>query len=221
VLADFRGETLYTSCFTNKFTQISKGETVMKLPLRLLGIITIICAPMMTIEAARHGFQPVPNEQTDVIGALLYALFSIGWLAGMIGLWQLRATGKSLFGRIILAVTLVTISLAILQSLVDILKVDTSNPFYMVTDIAWPLSMLLTFIIGVAVVVAKRLPGWKRFVPLYTGIGVPLALLSIALGFGMPMWYFDFHTITGWLLLGYVVFSEADKVTKRSIALAA
>jgi hypothetical protein len=192
----------------------------MKFPLRLLGIITIICAPMMTIEAARHGFQSVPNEQTDVIGALLYALFSIGWLAGMVGLWQLRATGKSLFGRIILAAPLGTIPLAILQSLVDILKVNTSNPFYMVTDIAWPFSMLLTFFVGVAVVVAKGLPGWKRFVPLYTGIGVPLALISMALGFGMPMWYFDFHTITGWVLLGYVVFSEANQVARNRMAFA-
>jgi hypothetical protein len=192
----------------------------MKLPLRLLGIITMLGAPAMTIEAARHGFQMVPNEQTDVIGALLYALFSIGWLAGMIGLWQLRATGKSRLGRIILAAPLVTIPLAILQSLVDILKVNTSNPFYMVTDLAWPFSMLLTFIVGVAVVVARGLPGWKRFIPLYTGIGVPLALISMALGFGMPMWYFDFHTITGWTLLGYVVFSEADKVARNRMAFA-
>lgn len=192
----------------------------MILPLRLLGIITMLGAPAMTIEAARHGFQTVPNEQTDVIGALLYGLFSIGWLAVMINLWQLRASGKSLFGRIILAAPLVTIPFAILQSLVDILKVNTSNPFYMVTDIAWPFSMFLTFSVGVAVVVAKGLPGWKRFVLLYTGIGVPLALLSMALGFGMPMWYFDFHTVTGWLLLGRVVFSEADKGARNRIAFA-
>lgn len=174
---------------------------------RVLGIIAILTAPAMTIEAARHGFAPLPNEQTDTIGAVLYGLFSLGWLASMLGLWQLRATGHSRFGRALAALTLVTISLAIAQSFMDIFKVSIQNPFYMVTDFAWPLSMLVTLAVGVAALVTGVLPGWKRFVPFFCGVSVPLALGFAAFGIELPVYLLDLHTITGWALLGYVVFS--------------
>src|SRR5687768_6606004 len=89
---------------------------------RVLGLVGILTAPAMTIEAARHRFAPVPNEQTDIIGAVLYALFALAWLASVFGLRQLRATGRSRLGRAILALPLVTISLAIGQSFMDIFK---------------------------------------------------------------------------------------------------
>lgn len=177
---------------------------------RALGLVAMLTAPAMTVEAARHGFERVANEQTDPLGALLYGLFALGWLASMFGLWQLRATGTGRWGRGLLGFTLLTISLAVLQSPLDLLPISTTNPLYLVTDLAWPLSMLLTLLVGFAVVVAKRMRSWKRFVPLYCGVSIPLALGFMALGvdlFALLPYAFDLHTVTGWGLLGYVVFS--------------
>jgi hypothetical protein len=80
--------------------------------LRLLGLITLICSPALHLEAARHGFQQVANEHTDVPGALLYGLFSTGWLTGMLGLRQRCATGRGVVGRALVTLPLVTILLA-------------------------------------------------------------------------------------------------------------
>ena len=75
-----------------------------------------------------------------------------------------------------------------------------------VTDAAWPLSMIWMIVVGVTVIVAKRLSGWQRFDPLLCPLWLPTAItLSIAFG----------HTVGGivgfgyaavlWTLLGYVV----------------
>ncbi len=184
------------------------SSRTLRLDHRLLGIVAMATAPAMTLEAARHGFERVANEQTDPVGALLYALFALGWLASVLGLWQLRATGKSRAGRALLGPTILTITLAVLQSPMDLLPIATSHPLYMVTDLAWPLSMLLTLVVGVVVALVGRLEGWKRFVPLYCGIAMPLALVFMAFGVDMTAlipYLFDVHTVTGWALLGYVV----------------
>ena len=183
-----------------------------KLSLVTLGVLAMITAPAMLVETARHGFQTVPNDQTDALGAILYGLFAIGWFASILGLRQLRATGTNLFGRIVIHLPLVTIPLAFGQTVTDILKVDQSTALYMVTDLAWPLSMVLTFLVSVAVLFGGTLRGWQRFVPLYCGLSLPVAIALIAMtGSDMPDWLFAVHTASGWFLLGAIVFLNAPR----------
>ena len=186
--------------------------------LRTLGILGMVTAPAMLVEAMRHGFQTVPNAQTDVIGATLYGLFAIGWFASILGLRALEATGRNVFGRVVIHLPLVTIPLAFGQTITDILKVDQASALYMVTDLAWPLSMLLTFIVSVTVLFAPMLRGWQRFVPLYCGISLPLSIaLMVIVGSDLPDWVFALHTATGWALLGAVVFLDAPRREVRHV----
>lgn len=179
---------------------------------RHLGLITMITAPAMLVEFYRHYFQKVANADTDPIGAVLYALFSVGWFAALLGLRNLRATGESRFGRAIITLPLVTTALAVGQSFMDIFKVDPENPLYMVTDIAWPLSMVLTFIVSITVLFVPVLKGWHRYVPLFCGISLPLYVVVMAFtGQELPGWVFGWHTAVGWALLGYVVFAAAER----------
>jgi hypothetical protein len=169
----------------------------------------MVAAPALLLEGLRHGFAKTPNEQTDVLAALLYAVFALGWLAAMIGLRQLHATGQSPLGRILATAPLVTLPLALGQSLMDLLKVPTSSPLYIVTDLAWPLSMVLTFAVSVAVLLTRGLSGWHRLVPLLCGISLPVTLiLGLLTGQELPGWTFGAHTALGWFLLGYVLFAE-------------
>ncbi|MBB6096738.1 hypothetical protein HNR42_000150 [Deinobacterium chartae] len=174
---------------------------------KTLGIIALVCSPAMLIEGLRHNLKPVPNELTDPTGALLYAAFSIGWLCSMIGLRRLRAAGDGQAGRYLLDLTLASITLAILQTPMDLLKLPTSHPLYLVTDLAWPASMLLTFVVSVAALFARALPGWTRFVPMLCGISVPLTLLlTLLLGRELPGLLMLLHTAVAWALLGWVVY---------------
>lgn len=187
--------------------------------LRTLGLVTLLTAPAMTVEAARHGFQKVANENTDPLGALLYGLFSVGWLCGVLGLRSLHATGTGKVGRWLLNVLCVTVTLAILQTGMDLLKVPTGNPLYMITDLAWPLSMLLTLVVGVAAVLARQLTGWTRFVPLFMGAFIPIMVIQGALGLNVP-YLFDAHTILAWGLLGVTLITAAPRAKGRTTDLA-
>lgn len=183
--------------------------------LRTLGLATLLTAPAMTVEAARHGFQQVANENTDPLGALLYGLFSVGWLCGVLGLRHLRATGTGKTGRWLLTALCVTVTLAVLQSGMDLLKVPTGNSLYMVTDLAWPLSMLLTLVVGVATVFARQLGGWTRFVPLFMGAFIPIMVIQGALGLNLP-YLFEAHTILAWGLLGVSLITAAPRANVRT-----
>ncbi|WP_350241117.1 hypothetical protein [Deinococcus sonorensis] len=190
--------------------------------LKTLGFITLLTSPAMTLEAARHGFHKVANENTDPVGALLYGLFSVGWLCGVLGLRYLRATGTGKAARWLLNVLAITVTLAVLQSIMDLLKVPTGHPIYMVTDLAWPLSMLLTLIVGIAAVFARQLPGWTRLVPLFMGAFIPIMVVQGALGLDLP-YLFDAHTVLAWSLLGITLLSaaSAEKLQNTRSALSA
>lgn len=203
---------------------LGEKETTMNAPTistHTLGLIAMVGAPAMLLEAARHGFQKTMNEDTDVLGALLYAAFSVGWLCAMIGLRRLRATGRGPVGRVIATLPVVTISLAVMQSLMDILRVSTANPLYVVTDLAWPLSMLLTFVVSVAALFARELPGLARLVPLLCGISLPLTIVVMGVtGQDLPMWVFGWHTAVGWALLGFILLGARPNPARR-VALSA
>ena len=137
----------------------------------------------------------------------------------MVGLRRLRATGRSRFGQVVATLPLLTLPLAVMQSVFDLSGLDSSSPLYLVSDLAWPLSMLLT-LVGVTVLFAGVLKGWEQFVPLFCGRGLPVALVLGALfGDAALFWSFPLHTALGWALLGYVVYRAAPR-TLSAAALA-
>ena len=174
--------------------------------IRTLGWITLVTAPALLVEAARHGFTLPEPDVTGVLGAVLYGLFAIGWFTAILGLRRIGATGRSGFGRALISIPLVTTVIAAGQSIMDILRVDPASVAYLVTDLAWPLSMVLTFLISVTVLFAGTLHGWHRWVPLFCGISLPLHVAYGAItGDGLPVWVFAAHTALGWALLGWVL----------------
>ncbi len=189
---------------------------------RTLGFITMLCAPAMLIDALRHHMQRTPNGADDVLGNLLYTVFAIGWFCAMLGLRQLGATGRGRLGRAVILLPLITIPLAALQGPLDIAHFDMKSPIYMVTDLAWPLSMLLTFVVSVAVLFARQLPLLHRFAPLFCGVSLPvgLAYMAFARIEDLPLAEFAWHTAVGWLLLGLILVLARPARTPARVALA-
>lgn len=100
------------------------------------------------------------------------------------------------------------------QSVFDLASLDTTRPLYPVSDLAWPLSMLLTLIVGVTAFFAGQPWGWRRVVPLFCGLGLPVAIiLGIVFGEAVMQLSFPIHTALGWLPLGFSVYSAALKET--------
>lgn len=130
----------------------------------------------------------------------------------MVGLYRLRAAGRGIFGRVVAALPFVTLPLAMMQSVFDLTSFNTANPLYRVSDLAWPLSMLLTLIVGVSVLFADQLKGWRRFAPLFCGLGLPTAIiLGMIFSEAGMLLSFPLHTALGWTLLGFSVYSAAPE----------
>jgi hypothetical protein len=187
---------------------------------RTLGTIAMICAPAMLLELA------APRENPVYIG-IASMLFMAGWICSNIGMQRIAAAGTSLWGRIVLNIQLVGLVMACLFGFFEATQIlPEDNLIFIATDLAWPLSMLFMIVVGVTVIVAGRLRGWRRFVPLLCGLGLPIGILA-SLAFGWPMdsqasgiLFFSWLGIF-WLLLGFIVYSsEAATQTTRAYSAA-
>lgn len=179
--------------------------------LRPLGLIAVLTAPAILVGALLSGFNRSQGAPDD-LSPYLYLLFALGWFCSLVGLWGLQVTGPSWFGRTVAILPLVTLPFAMLQSVFDLAGFDDSSVLYLLSDLAWPLSMLLTLLVGVTVLFAGVLRGWGRFVPLFCGLGLPVAiLLGTLFGEAAMFWSFPLHTALGWVLLGCVVYQTAPR----------
>lgn len=173
---------------------------------RTLGTIAMICAPAMLVEA----LVPAGNEIPLVVGTASM-VFMAGAFAGLLGLWRARATGTSWWGRGVLGLQLLLVALAFLFGLFEATGlVGDESPIFMVTDIAWPLSMLTWNLVGITAAVVGRLTGWRRFALLPMGLALPLSIvLTVATGSDMQSelvgYVFFAMLAVFWALMGFVV----------------
>jgi hypothetical protein len=168
----------------------------------LLGTIAIICAPALLIEELL-----LRGQENAPITGIASMLFMAGWICSNIGMWRMRTTGTGKWGRAVLLVQLVGLVLAFMFGLFEATGLlDRESIVFNVTDAAWPLSMLWMIVVGVTVIVANRLSGWQRFVPLLCPLWLPIAItLSIALGDTVGGIVGFGYAAVLWALLGYVV----------------
>jgi hypothetical protein len=168
---------------------------------RVLGTIAIICAPALLIEGLL-----LRGEENAPITGIASMVFMAGWICSNIGMWRLRATGTGNWGRAVLLIQLVGLVLAFLFGLFEATGLLGSESLvFNVTDAAWPLSMLWMLVVGVAVIVSKRISGWPRFVPLLCPLWLPIAIVG-AMAFGATGGFVGVAYATVlWALLGYIV----------------
>ena len=169
---------------------------------RLLGTIAIICAPALLIEELL-----LRGQENAPITNIASMLFMAGWICSNISMWRMRATGTGKWGRAVLLLQLVGLVLAFMFGLLEATGLlGRESMVSNVTDAAWPLSMLWMIVVGVTVIVAKRLSGWQRFVPLLCPLWLPMAIiLSIAFGDTVGGIVGFGYAAVLWALLGHVV----------------
>jgi hypothetical protein len=118
---------------------------------------------------------------------------------------EAAAAGKG-FGRVPLALELICLPLAALFQVYEFAAPGSDSLLYHVTDIAWPLSMLLLLITGIFVIRARRFEGWLRFVPLAATLGMPVGILiTNFIGVTGGQALAGVHTMIGWFLIAYAV----------------
>jgi hypothetical protein len=173
---------------------------------RTLGTLAMICAPAMLVEALVPGGSELP-----IVVGTASMVFMAGSLCSQIGLWRVAATGTHWWGRAVLGIQIALVSLAFLFGLFEATSlVGEENLLFIITDMAWPISMLFMLVVGITAAVVGRLAGWRRFVPLLCGLAFPLSILLTMVG-GLDMQsdavglIFFSMLAAFWMLLGFVV----------------
>lgn len=191
---------------------------------RTLGTLAMICAPALLVETLVTGGREMPL----VVGAASM-IFMLGSFCSHVGLWRVAATGRGWCGRTVLGIELALVALAFLFGLFEATgALGESSLIWNVTNAAWPLSMVFMLVVGIATLIAGRLPAPYRFAPLLCGIAFPASILiGGAVGAAMDdqvmgLIFFSMTTVF-WLLLGLAVRRSeaapaADAVLEQRLA---
>ncbi len=193
-------------------TLTSSASTQARIPAhQIFGMVGMVGSPFLFLSFAATGFQ---QEATSRIGSLLGLLFVIGWFSCILGLWGLHATGRR-FGRIPLAVALVTVPLAGVFQVYECIAPHSQSPLFAITDTSWPLSMVLMLVIGIVAPFASGLRGWTRFVPLFCGLWLPVGIvISSSVDTTIGQIISGVYVTVGWFLLSYVICNGGNTHTR-------
>ena len=142
---------------------------------RMLGTISMICAPALLVEAIL-----LQGRGNPVITGIASMVFMAGWICSNTAMRRMRAAGTGKWGRTALLVQFLGLVLAFAFGFFEATGLfGRESIVFNVTDIAWPLSMLWMMVVGVTVGVARRLSGWHSFVPLLCGLWFPLGMVAM------------------------------------------
>jgi hypothetical protein len=147
--------------------------------------------------------------QKSALDGLYSVLYITGWMCSILGLWHMEATGTHRWGRIVLRIQLLFLSLANISNLMLLFQVGLNTSLYFILDLFWPVSNIWMLATGITVIAAKRLQGWMRYVPLMVGLWLPLCLVGLGAVFGFnqqTMFIGGGYSAIAWLLLSVVVY---------------
>lgn len=169
---------------------------------KLLGVLGVLGAPFLFIGSAYF-----PNQM-----GLFGLVYMAGWICSLIGLQHLGAAGDGPFGRRMFYGLFTTLTLAQAWNVWTMFDPQNSTLFYRILDMTWPLSNVLMLPLGVAVIRAKRLAGWYRFVPLVVGLWLGFAMLVIGIVGRTPASLIvgGAYSVIAWTLMGFVVYRGQD-----------
>lgn len=184
---------------------------------RTLGIIGMLCAPALLVA----GLITLDAENPAIIG-VGSMLFMAGAFASLVGLWRIAATGTSWWGRGVLGLQMILVTLAFLFGFFEATAlVPDTSPLFAITNTVWPLSMVTMNFVGFTAAVVGRLRGWRRFALLPCGLAFPVVTgFAIVARAGMESVVFGMAFFgwlaAAWALMGLLVYDSARPSTRNT-----
>ena len=181
---------------------------------RIFGLLGMMASPLFLVYVLTTGM-----NETTLLGSTLGLLFQLGCLACAAGLFVTRATGDSAVSRGLLVVQMTLHTFAAIFQVLEYKGIAQDTLFYTITDIAWPLGFLFMLVTGGAVIRARRLQGWQRYVALSCAFPLPVTMLSGALiGEEIGGYLFGVGLFVTYLLLALTVFRYNEDETPVMVA---
>lgn len=177
---------------------------------RVLGIIALACAPFLFIDFLINGL----NQNNSWTIAVFDMVYLTGWMCSIIGLYQIKAAGAGIVAKLILWMQMLLLSVAQLSSFLAILNIQTAHAWSNISDLFWPVCNLFMLVTGAAIIKAKVLVGWKKYVPLFMGLWLPVT--GVAMNIYNPdiiLYIFSGpYSAVCWAACSYIVLSSYTTV---------
>ena len=183
----------------------------MKISNKILGIAGIIAAPFLGLEMS------VNEGSNTSLGGLFDLIYMLGWMCSIIALLNMKAAGEKSNGRIVLRIQLVLLAIANIWNIWVILDPDNSSTLFFILDFFWPLSNLFMLITGIAVAIAGRMEGWRRWTAMLAGLWLPFSviIMMVVLNNVKAMNISITYSVVAWSLLGLSIATTDDPVQKK------
>jgi hypothetical protein len=168
---------------------------------------------MLYLASTFYSQNPDASNPYQVIASACGVLYIFGIMAIVVGMRQLRVTGRGTGSLILFAVQLTGLFLALMCNILESAAPNMKQTsIFFVTDMAYPFSHLLMNIVGIAVIWAGAWRGWRRIPAFLCGLALPLffALIPIV-GRERGGIVFPIMVTAGFFLLGYAVRSTEQK----------
>jgi hypothetical protein len=148
------------------------------------------------------------GDNSNFLANTLALVWALGSICGLVGIGMLGVVGRGVFGRVALAIATLAYALVALDALLIVAGVFSSveaSPLSAISRLGTLVGMLL---VGIAALVARRWPGWRKLSPFALLLALPLAIaVSATTGGVIPIPVF---IGLAWLIIGYAVFSTPD-----------
>jgi hypothetical protein len=138
---------------------------------RVLGIIGIIGAPWMFIDFINNGLYD--HFLATSVSGIRNFMFMTGWVCSVIGLYKLEAMGTKRWQKAVIITQIIFLLLADCWSIFEMFAPESPSPLFYALNFLWPVAGFFMVVTGVVILLAKRLRGWKRYVPLLAGFWFP------------------------------------------------
>ena len=181
---------------------------------RTLGVIGMVSAILWIVAQfiqSRFGLEP-PGNGTFVYytDEILFLIAMSGYVLMLLGLWQAKAAGDRLFGKIALGMFIAGIVSLMIASIVQIL---TNNADFFLFPVGGILQLLGGLLTGIAVATSKRWHGWQRYAPLLQGLFYLIALfLPVVISNQSPTDLGQYIWQATWFLTSLALFTNTGSI---------
>ncbi|WP_207508800.1 hypothetical protein [Telluribacter humicola] len=178
---------------------------------KTLSLLALLGAPTMALGVL--GGYYFPSLGDSWFTATWGIIYITTWMAGVVCMQRMKATGNSRFGKALLWILICTLTIADISNTFWVIYPEGKPDAFFYLDLCWPLSHLLMLPVGIMVILAKGLPGWYRYVPLAQGFWLPVALGSkFAWGEAESSLYLGcVYSAVAWVLMSLILYRQSQK----------
>jgi len=191
---------------------------ITKIPaVRILGIIAIVASPWIFIDFINNGLYD-RFVFTSASGIRSF-IFMTGWICSVVGLYKLGAMGSKPWQRMMMIIQMVLLCLANVWCVLEIFDPGSPSKLFFLLNFTWPVGGVFMMVTSIVIILAKRLKGWRRYIPLLAGLWFPQTIL---------IYFIDRHSITllllsgiysvvAFSLLGFILVTENKLTTMQPV----